>query len=149
METNIQIREVQVSYSSQRGKLFQVKSADDAFEYFSQVWDKDTIGLHEEFRILLLNRANRVLGCFKVSQGGLTSTIVNMRIVFGTAVKALATSIILAHNHPSNNMQPSVEDKELTQKMNEAVRLLDINVLDHLILGTDNNYLSFSNEGWL
>ena len=149
MDTNIQIREVQVSYQPLKGKLFQVRSADNAFEYFSRAYDEGTIGLCEEFMVLLLNRANRVMGCLRLSKGGLTGTVVDLRILFGTALKAMASGIIIAHNHPSNSLQPSEADLELTKKIKEAGKLLDINLLDHLILGTDDNYISFANEGWL
>ena len=149
METNIQIREVQVSYQPLKGKLFQVKNADNAFEYFSRAYDEGTIALCEEFMVLLLNRANRVMGCLKLSKGGLTGTVVDLRILFGTALKAMASSIIIAHNHPSNNLVPSQEDRDLTRKIKDAGKLLDIQLLDHLILGTDDNYISFANEGWL
>ena len=149
MDTNIQIREVQVSYQPLKGKLFQVRSADNAFEYLSRAYDEGTIGLCEEFMVLLLNRANRVMGCLRLSKGGLTGTVVDLRILFGTALKAMASSIVIAHNHPSNNLQPSDADLDLTKKIKEAGKLLDINLLDRLILGTDDNYVSFAHEGWL
>jgi len=149
METNIQIREVQVSYQPLKGKLFQIKNADSAFEYLSTAYDESTIGLYEEFMVLLLNRANRVIGCLKLSKGGLTGTVVDLRILYGTALKAMASSIIVAHNHPSNNLVPSQEDRDLTRKIKDAGKLLDIHLLDHLILGIDDNFISFANEGWL
>jgi DNA repair protein RadC len=82
----------------------------------------------------------------KVSSGGLTGTIVDVRIVLGTALKAAATSIILAHNHPSGNLHPSQEDFNLTKRIKEAAKFMDITVIDHLIL-TDENYYSFADEG--
>ena len=149
METNIQIREVQVSYQPLKGKLFQVKSADNAFDYLSRAYDEGTIGLCEEFMVLLLNRANRVIDWLKPSKGGLTGTVVDLRILFGTALKAMPSSIIVAHKPPSNNLVPSQEDRELTKKIKDAEKLLDIYLLDHLILGTDDNFISFANEGWV
>ena len=149
MDTNIQIREVQVSYQPLKGKLFQVRSADNAFEYFSRAYDEGTIGLCEEFMVLLLNRANRVMGCLRLSKGGLTGTVVDLRILFGTALKAMASSILIAHNHPSGNLTPSDADRELTSQIKQAGKLLDITLLDHLILGTEGDYASFANEGWL
>jgi len=113
------------------------------------MYDKSTIGLYEEFMVLLLNRANRVLGCLKLSKGGLTGTVVDLRILYGTALKAMASGIIIAHNHPSNNLSPSDEDRKLTKKIRDAGKLLDINLLDHLILGTDGSYVSFADEGWI
>ena len=149
MESNIQIREVQVSYQPSKTSLYQIQNADCAFQYVKEAYSKDTIGLYEEFMVLLLNRANQVMGCLKLSKGGLTGTVVDLRILFGTALKAMSSSIIIAHNHPSNNLTPSKEDHELTKKIKGAGELLDINLLDHLILGTSNNYVSFANEGWL
>ncbi len=149
METNIQIREVQVSYQPLRGKLFQVRSSQSAYDYISRVYDEATIGLYEEFMVLLLNRANRVLGCLKLSKGGLTGTVVDLRILYGTALKAMASGIIIAHNHPSGNLKPSDADRELTSQIKQAGKLLDINLLDHLILGTEGDYVSFADEGWL
>jgi len=149
MESNIQIREVQVSYQPQKGTLFQIKNSQSAYDYISRVYDESTIGLYEEFMVLLLNRANRVMGCLKLSKGGLTGTVVDLRILFGTALKAMASSMIIAHNHPSNNLTPSKEDKELTLNIKEAGQFLDINLIDHLILGTDGNYVSFTDESWL
>jgi DNA repair protein RadC len=145
METNIQIREVQVSYQPLRGTLFQVRSSQSAYDYISRVYDEATIGLYEEFMVLLLNRANRVLGCLKLSKGGLTGTVVDLRIL----LKAMASGIIIAHNHPSGNLKPSDADRELTSQIKQAGKLLDITLLDHLILGTEGDYVSFADEGWL
>ena len=149
MDTNIQIREVQVSYQPLRGILFQVRSSQSAYDYISRVYDEATIGLYEEFMVLLLNRANRVLGCLKLSRGGLTGTVVDLRILYGTALKAMASGIIIAHNHPSGNLKPSDADRELTSQIKQAGKLLDITLLDHLILGTEGDYASFADEGWL
>jgi DNA repair protein RadC len=95
--------------------------------------------------VLLLNRANRVLGCLKLSKGGLTGTVVDLRIL----LKAMASGIIIAHNHPSGNLKPSDADRELTSQIKQAGKLLDITLLDHLILGTEGDYVSFADEGWL
>ena len=149
MDTNIQIREVQVSYQPLRGTLFQVRSSHSAYDYISRVYDKATIGLYEEFNVLLLNRANRIIGCLKLSKGGLTGTVVDIRILFATTLKSMACAIILAHNHPSGNLNPSEADKDLTSQIKQAGKLLDIQVIDHLILGINDDYVSFSDEGWL
>ena len=149
MGTIIQVREVQVTYQPLKCKLFEVRKSQDAFEYLEKIYDESTIGLYEEFVVLLLNQANLVIGCLKLSKGGLTGTVVDLRILYGTALKAMASSIIIAHNHPSNNLCPSEEDRDLTKKIRDAGELLDISLLDHLILGTDGSYLSFIDEGWL
>jgi DNA repair protein RadC len=102
--------------------------------------------LREEFKMILLNRANRVLGLFTVSQGGQAGTVADPKIIFATALKANTASIILAHNHPSGNLKPSQADISLTQKLVSAGQLLDIAVLDHLIL-TSEEYFSFADQG--
>jgi DNA repair protein RadC len=142
------VAEVQLSYrpqvpSRQRPKITKAK---DAYDLLLSVWDMDTIELSESFLVLLLNRANHVLGCLRISQGGITGTVVDVRIVFGAALKAAACGLILAHNHPSGNLNPSMSDRELTRKMVDAGKLLDINVLDHLIV-TQSGYYSFADEG--
>lgn len=103
---------------------------------------------HEELWVLLLNRSNFVIKKQKVGQGGVNETIADTRIVFKLAIEHLASSILIAHNHPSGNLKPSKSDEELTWKFKEAGRLLDIPLVDHLII-TDNGYFSFADEGCL
>lgn len=100
----------------------------------------------EEFWVILLNRANEVLRTVKISEGGVSGTTVDAKVVFKAALEQLASAIILVHNHPSGNTQPSKADKDLTAKLKEGGRLLDIPVLDHLIF-TNNAFLSFADEG--
>lgn len=101
---------------------------------------------HEEFWILLLNRANEVLRPVQVSSGGVSGTVADPKLIFKHALEQLASAIILFHNHPSGNLMPSQADKDLTRKLKDAGRLLDIPVLDHLIF-TDSTYFSFADEG--
>jgi DNA repair protein RadC len=101
---------------------------------------------YENFCILLLNRANKVLRTVKISDGGITGTVVDPRKVFKIALDNNATSIILGHNHPSGQLAPSDADIKLTRKLKEAGDMLDLPVLDHLIIG-DGNYYSFADEG--
>ncbi|WGK63596.1 RadC family protein [Croceiramulus getboli] len=103
---------------------------------------------HEEFRILYLNNANRILKHTQLSKGGMTGTLVDVRLVLKEALALGATGIILAHNHPSGTLQPSESDKSLTQKLHLAAGSLDIKVLDHLIVG-EKAYFSFADEGLL
>ncbi len=103
---------------------------------------------HEEFWILLLNRANRVTSKHLISKGGQAGTIADPKIIFNIALENHAASIILAHNHPSGNLKPSHSDLELTKKLRSAGQFLDLPVLDHLII-TDHGFLSFSDEGIL
>jgi DNA repair protein RadC len=103
---------------------------------------------HEEFWVLLLNRANAVIKKVQISTGGVAGTVADPKLIFKTALENLASSIILVHNHPSGNMMPSQADKELTKKMKEAGKLLDIPVLDHVIFA-DRVFYSFADEGIL
>ena len=103
---------------------------------------------HEEFWILLLNRANKITSRHLVSKGGQAGTIADPKIIFNIALENHAASIILAHNHPSGNLKPSQADLELTQKLRSAGQFLDIPVLDHLIIA-DQGFLSFADEGIL
>ena len=102
----------------------------------------------EEFYVILLNRANKVLGWYKVSEGGMSGTVVDPKLIFSIALKGLACSIVLAHNHPSGNLQPSSQDITLTKRLKAAGELLEIPVLDHLILSNEGFY-SFSDEGMM
>lgn len=104
--------------------------------------------LHEEFWIVLLNQANRVIGRKQISKGGKTGTIVDARIVFKASLDGKAASIVLAHNHPSGSLIPSPQDITLTKKLIEGGKLLDIRIIDHLIIG-NQHYYSFADEGQL
>ena len=103
---------------------------------------------HEEFWILLLNRSNKVISRQRISQGGITGTVIDVRIIMKTAINFSSTSIILCHNHPSGNLKPSQADIDITKKMSDAGKVLDIPVLDHVIVA-DNNYFSFVDEAMI
>lgn len=103
---------------------------------------------HEEFWILLVNRANRVTKKHQISQGGVAGTVADPKIIFKLAIEGLASGLILAHNHPSGNLSASQADIELTRKIKEAGKLLEIQVLDHLIIA-GQKYFSFADEGML
>lgn len=103
---------------------------------------------HEEFWILLLNRANSVVKMECISKGSVSGTVVDVRLILKPAIESLASGIILSHNHPSGQLKPSEQDLSLTKKIKESARLMDINLLDHLIIG-DQKYLSFADEGIL
>lgn len=110
------------------------------------IWNTEIIGFIEEFKILLLNRAHRVIGIYDVSSGGICGTVADPRVIFAAAIKSCATSIILAHNHPSGNLTPSEADISLTRKLKDGGLILDIKVLDHIILSQEG-YYSFTDEG--
>lgn len=121
----------------------QIRSSKDAYDVIAPMLIDLPL---EEFWILLLNRANRVIGKSCVSTGGVSGTVVDSKVLFQSAVKALASSVILFHNHPSGNFQPSQADIDLTKKLQEAGNALDVAVLDHLIV-SEAGYYSFADEG--
>ncbi len=103
---------------------------------------------HEEFWIILLNRANKVKSRINISKGGMTGTVIDVRLIMKKALESHASSIILCHNHPSGNIEPSDADKQITVKLKEAGKIMEIPVLDHLIV-TQNGYFSFADNGLL
>lgn len=148
-ETNM-VSEVELVYHSKVRPADRplVKSSKDVYQLLLRTWNKDTIDLLEEFKVILLNRAGRVIGIYNLAKGGLTSTIADPKLILAAALKAAACSIMLAHNHPSGNTKPSKADEEQTRKIKEGAAFLDIKVLDHLIV-TPDEYFSFADEGLL
>jgi DNA repair protein RadC len=143
-----QVAEVELIYKSKikasdRPKIMHSK---DAYVIFKEYWDENKIELQEQFKVMLLNRANKVLGIYEVSTGGMTGTVADPRLIFIAALKAGACNIMLVHNHPSGNLKPSRQDEELTHKIKEGGKLLDIQLLDHLIISNEG-YLSMQDEG--
>lgn len=122
-----------------------ITSSKDAYEYFHPLLSDYR---HEEFWVLLLNRAHKVIGRKKISEGGVDATVADPKIIFKYAVEELASSIILCHNHPSGGVKPSDSDIKLTQKIKAAGSMLDITTIDHIIIG-DKSYYSFADDGKL
>ena len=145
MEEN-NICEIKVSYINDSKDKTKISGSNMAYKLFLDSWNKGTIQLQEEFKILLLNRANQVLGIYPLSKGGVSGTLVDPKLVFSVALKCNASGIIMAHNHPSGNLNPSENDKALTKKLISAGNFLDIKILDHIIL-TSGGFFSFSDEG--
>lgn len=135
-----------MSYSSGDSNKIKITSSQKAFESFLSSWNFNTIELQEEFKVMVLNRNNEVLGICPLSRGGVSGTIVDAKLVFSIALKCNASSIIVAHNHPSGNLKPSDADIKLTKKLKQAAAYLDIQFLDHVIV-TKNGYTSFSDKG--
>ncbi len=122
-----------------------ISGSRDVFEYFQNNLADNQ---YEEFWILLLNRANKIIKKIIISQGGIAGTVADPKKIFKVALENNASSMILCHNHPSGNIKPSEADIKLTKKLKEAGTLMDISVLDHIIIG-DNTYYSFADEGLL
>ena len=125
-----------------------ITNSDGAYRLLYQSWDKKKINMQEQFKVLLLNQSNKVLGIYELSTGGVTSTIADPRLIFAAAIKANACAIILAHNHPSGQLSASKADELLTRKIKQAGNLLDIKVFDHIVV-TSDGYFSFADHGLL
>lgn len=144
------LNEITVSYSKKQFTTTTIKTSANVQEVAREMFDNCNcqIELKEYFFIILLNRANHVVGYHKLSEGGISGTVVDLRIAFATAVKSLASGMILVHNHPSGNLKASEADISITKKFVQAGNLLDITVFDHVIL-TSKGYYSFADEGQL
>jgi DNA repair protein RadC len=125
----------------------QVKTSKDAFEIFMECWDLDSIEHVEEFKLMLLTRSNKVLGIASISKGGISGTVTDVRIILQYAIKANASGIIICHNHPSGNLQPSESDNKITHKIKESGNVMDVQLLDHLIIIPEGKYYSMADEG--
>ena len=145
------VNEIKISYNGgvKSKHWVRISSSSDAAVILFNKWDKRTIELQECFKMILLNNSNKVKGICQISQGGLTGTIVDLRILFATVLKSLSVGIILAHNHPSGKLKPSTNDIQLTEKVKNAASFFDIKLLDHLILAPDGDYYSFADNGIL
>ena len=142
------VAEIELSYKPliKLSRLPLVMASVDAYWLFMQTWDKTKLLFVEQFKVMLLNRANRVIGICTLSTGSSSNTIVDTKLIFAVALKTNACQIILAHNHPSGNLNPSEGDRLITRRVKEAGLLLDLTLNDHLIISEDG-YYSFSDEG--
>ena len=149
MPTDCIVSEIQLKYQPQP-LTETISGAKDIHQLLiNRVFDADTIGYKETFKVLLLNNSNKIIGYTTISEGGLTSTIVDVRVIIQTALVCNATSIILTHNHPSGNPRPSVHDDNLTKKIKSACELMDIRLLDHIIVTPYDSFYSYCDEGRL
>jgi DNA repair protein RadC len=126
-------------------KKTKLSTSEVTYEYLKPIFEDLQV---EEFHVLLLNRANEVIRPVKISQGGVSGTTVDARLIFKAAIDVLASSLILVHNHPSGQLTPSPQDIQLTRQLSQFGRMIDLPILDHLIF-TDNGYFSFADKGML
>ena len=148
MNIDYKVGEVKLSYKPKFKNQQKVTCSEDAYRYMLSTYKKGTICYKEYFKVLFLNQAKQVLGYTLISEGGITETSVDVRVILQAALLTNSVAIILAHNHPSGNTKPSRQDMEITKQVKDAARLMRITVLDHLIL-TDAGYYSFADEGEL
>jgi DNA repair protein RadC len=130
---------------SEAEDVLQIKCSKDVADIFQPLLSDL---LHEEFWILFLNRSNRVINRMRISQGGISGTVTDVRMVMKNAIECLASGIVVCHNHPSGNLNPSESDTKITKKIKEAGDLMDIQLLDHLII-SEKDYYSFADNGLL
>ena len=142
------INELQLEFQKKLFSRKKITCSGNAAELSREVFKTTSshIELKEYFFVIMLNRANEVLGYVKIGEGGISGAVADLRLAYATAIKCLASGIILLHNHPSANLNPSNADKSLTKKFVDAGHILDISVLDHIIL-TTHNHFSFADEG--
>lgn len=151
-----QVQEEMVKYKSTISKIrlvrekselrkVKIQSSKDVADYVRPLFE-DSMTLYEETYIVLLNRANNTEGFVRISQGGIAGTVVDIRLILKYAIEILASGVILVHNHPSGNTQPSAQDIAITRKLKEALRWFDITLFDHLIM-TENSYYSLADNG--
>ena len=153
METNYlnTVTEINVSYHPKVKPSERpiIRKTEDAMVQLLLMFNRDLLAMQEEFIVMYLNQANRVLGIYRASRGGITGTVADVRIILSVGLKVVATSIILAHNHPSGNLQPSRADQDLTNKIKQAASFMEIKVMDHIIINPSEEYYSFADEGML
>ncbi len=144
------IPEIKLRYVSSANKTFSEKitKSQDAEKIFRQIFGKDEIELREQVVVLYLNNANKVIGYYRHTTGGLTSSLIDTRLILATALKSLSTGIIICHNHPSGALVPSQSDIKLTSSLKTAAKQMDIQLLDHIII-TKESYYSFADQGEL
>ena len=139
------IAEIQVSYHSTNKEKLKISSSKSAFEILLSNWNNGRLELQEEFKVILLNRSNIVLGIYSLSMGGTSSTVVDIKLIVAVAIKCNASGIILCHNHPSGNLKPSKADIDLTTQIINACNIINVTVHDHVIIG-GSNYYSFKSN---
>lgn len=144
------VTEVELIYRNKRprSERARITKSFDAFNILLNAWDFNKIELVEQVYIVLHDRSNAVLGISNIATGGISACLVDPKIVFATALKAKASGIILAHNHPSGNTNPSNADRTLTEKFAHGCKILDLSFTDHMII-TPQAYYSFADEGLL
>lgn len=143
----MKLSEISISYKRELPLInTAITTSQLAYKAFLRSWDKGLIEYTEEFKVIYTNRANEPLGIYHLSKGGISATLVDIKILMAIALKSAASGILIAHNHPSGNLNPSSQDLALTKKIKNACEMLDIKLLDHIIL-TANAYTSLADSG--
>ena len=143
------VREIKLKLKDVKIPTVLVENSQVVVDFLKKVWDLDAINIQEEFCVLYLNRQNRIISYQKLSKGGISNVIADVEMIVATASKALATGVIIAHNHPSGNVMPSQSDKDLTKNLKSALKLIDVILVDSIIITAKDNYYSFVDQGIL
>jgi DNA repair protein RadC len=143
------VPEIKIRYNRTRKTfLGKVTNSKDVADFIRKIYTRGNIELQEHFIVLYLNSANEIIGYYKHAIGGIQGVFADIRLIFATALASASVSIVIAHNHPSRNLKPSQPDIEMTRKIKEAGKILDIRLLDHLIIAK-TGYYSFADESVL
>ncbi len=145
MKNNIAEIEVKYSLNGEQKERVKISNSQDAYEAFISKWNLNTIEIREEFKVLLLNRANEVLGVYTLGKGGITGVSIDVRLLFGIVLKSGSTAIITAHNHPTGNLTPSKQDILIHKKIKNIAKMMDVSLLDNLIISRDS-FFSFEDN---
>ena len=148
MKPERKVSEVKLVYLNEYKSEFVVSSSQQAYELFLDYYDKDTKDLKESFRVLYLNRSNQPLGMYFVSLGNIAGTTVDVSHIVLAALMLNSSGVLLSHNHPSGSLEPSAQDKKVTERIRECLQMFDKTLFDHIIL-TSNGYFSFADENLL
>ena len=144
----MKIAEINVSYSTNQIDKIKLTNSKEVFDFIISKWNLNIIEFQEESKIILVNRGNFVLGIHDLSKGGISGTVVDIRIILSIALKCNASGIILIHNHPSGNLIPSEADRVITRKLKNACELIDQTLIDHLII-SKHDFYSFKQDGFI
>lgn len=138
------ISEIEVAYRPLSTTILNpITQSKDAYELIIREWDDNILEMIEEVKVIFLNRTNKQIGIYNLAKGGITGCVVDIRIILSVALKTLATGVILVHNHPSGNLNPSSEDRKITNELQKACEIMNITLLDHLIV-TRKGFFSFA-----
>ncbi|QYN51649.1 MULTISPECIES: JAB domain-containing protein [Apibacter] len=143
----MKVSEIKVSYTNKNPEKIKIENSNQLYELAISIWNNKNIELQEEVKVLYLNRNNIVLGYYSLAKGGISACLVDIRIILSVALKANASAIVVIHNHLSSNPNPSKSDWDLTERIQQACKLLDLIFVDHLVI-TKETYFSFADKGF-
>jgi len=145
---NWTIAEIAINYKPFTSNQAQIASIAETYQLIRSLWDDQTICIQEQFVAFYFNTANRILGHRVICTGNMKSCLVDVKLLCSLALHSLCSAVVIAHNHPSGNLKPSEKDFAITLKIQQALQLIDVELLDHFII-SDSGYASFAECGWL